>query len=534
MSQLENIPRQSYFSEVLQSPINSTQTTGIILSAVPDYTPSNGETLRFNILDPDSPETIEATGWNIATNELSGVTRGVDTYTGEGASGSPHSSGIKVVLSNDWNVFEDIRTAVNSKADTDSPSFTTDIQVPVYANAAARDAGIPAPANGMMVYNTADGLFQVYQAGAWADLDTGAAQPNATETVAGKVELATDAELAAGTDTGGTGSSLVAIPSQIAESFQNNNFTYATTGGVADAYTLTVTPAINALAAGQVVIGKIHAVNTGASTINVSGLGVKTIKKANDQDLEAGDLEVNQIVILGYDGTNFQLLSPVATQMTTANAATLTDSSDADSLHRHSGTGNSYFTYILDTNSNFWTTVAGTPTYSANKVSLSGTANEAISTRLEGPDDNGGRDWEDSEKIIVEYQLYNQTITNGEECGSGLVSNSASVNASDTQRQIIVQILDSGSGDEMWFRVADGAAATTNQLAGVTLGRWNTIRIEYDPGVDAKVYVNNVLKDTITTNLPGGANDINFAAGIGSTVGDFIALSPVRISTEIT
>lgn len=34
---------------------------------------------------------------------------------------------------------------------------------PVYANAAARDAAIPSPANGMSVYLTAEGYFTDYQ-----------------------------------------------------------------------------------------------------------------------------------------------------------------------------------------------------------------------------------------------------------------------------------------------------------------------------------------------------------------------------------
>ena len=49
----------------------------------------------------------------------------------------------------------------------------------------------------------------------WEDYDTGTTTPNASTTAAGKVEVATDAEILAETDTGGTGAKLVSTPSQL-------------------------------------------------------------------------------------------------------------------------------------------------------------------------------------------------------------------------------------------------------------------------------------------------------------------------------
>lgn len=49
--------------------------------------------------------------------------------------------------------------------------------------------------------------------------------------------------------------------------------------------------------------------NMGASTVDVSGLGVKNIKKEGSLDPEAGDLLAGGTVVLEYDGTNFQLVS---------------------------------------------------------------------------------------------------------------------------------------------------------------------------------------------------------------------------------
>lgn len=68
-------------------------------------------------------------------------------------------------------------------------------------------------ANGMIIYNETTGVHNQYIGGAWATFATGTTS-NASETVAGKVEIATAAEVRAETSTGGTGADLV-IPADI-------------------------------------------------------------------------------------------------------------------------------------------------------------------------------------------------------------------------------------------------------------------------------------------------------------------------------
>lgn len=85
------------------------------------------------------------------------------------------------------------------------------VNLPNYANATARDTAIPSPVNGMMIYNSGTGTIQQYIGGAWSDIATGSTV-NATETVAGKVEIATQSEVNAGTRTGGSGAILVVSP----------------------------------------------------------------------------------------------------------------------------------------------------------------------------------------------------------------------------------------------------------------------------------------------------------------------------------
>lgn len=65
------------------------------------------------------------------------------------------------------------------------------------------------PSTTAIVYDTTIGEYYVWQGGAWLAVASGSVQPNASTTVAGKIELATAAERAAGTATGGTGATLV-------------------------------------------------------------------------------------------------------------------------------------------------------------------------------------------------------------------------------------------------------------------------------------------------------------------------------------
>lgn len=82
----------------------------------------------------------------------------------------------------------------------------------------------------------------------------------------------------------------------------------ATVGGTADAITLTPSPAIAAYAAGQQFSFIASGANTGAVTVNVSGLGAKAITKNGATALAAGDIPASAMILIEYDGTQFQLV----------------------------------------------------------------------------------------------------------------------------------------------------------------------------------------------------------------------------------
>ena len=76
-----------------------------------------------------------------------------------------------------------------------------------------------------------------------------------------------------------------------------------------DTITGTVSPTLTAYATGQVFSFVVAATNTGAVTLNIDSIGVKSVTRTGAVALVAGDLVIGQIAIVEYDGTRFQLIN---------------------------------------------------------------------------------------------------------------------------------------------------------------------------------------------------------------------------------
>jgi len=74
-----------------------------------------------------------------------------------------------------------------------------------------------------------------------------------------------------------------------------------------NAKTITLSPAPGSYYEGLCFAFKNITENTGAVTINVNGLGAKSIKKPNGNDIAAGNLKAGSIYTVRYNGTNFIL-----------------------------------------------------------------------------------------------------------------------------------------------------------------------------------------------------------------------------------
>ena len=102
---------------------------------------------------------------------------------------------------------------------------------------------------------------------------------------------------------GGTDRTSFASVAQI----QDGGPVYAVDTGTTNTYTIALSPAITAYAAGQRFRIKALTTCTGASTLNVNGVGNVDIKKNIDEDTEALDIKKDDIFDVMYDGTNFLL-----------------------------------------------------------------------------------------------------------------------------------------------------------------------------------------------------------------------------------
>lgn len=108
---------------------------------------------------------------------------------------------------------------------------------------------------------------------------------------------------------------------------QDGALVYDADTGVADAYVMTLTPAITAYAEGAEYRFKALNANTGASTLNINGVGATAIRKNGTDVLIAGDIKAGAVYSVVYDGTVFQMMGEViASTLGTASTKDVTTS----------------------------------------------------------------------------------------------------------------------------------------------------------------------------------------------------------------
>lgn len=96
---------------------------------------------------------------------------------------------------------------------------------------------------------------------------------------------------------------------KIALDVQAGKWQYAAVAGTANAILVTLSPVPAGYTAGMVVRFKVASGNTGPVTINVNGLGAKSIRRADGDELKSGDLVAGGVATLAYDGASFQLVA---------------------------------------------------------------------------------------------------------------------------------------------------------------------------------------------------------------------------------
>jgi hypothetical protein len=89
-------------------------------------------------------------------------------------------------------------------------------------------------------------------------------------------------------------------------------FNFAADAQADDDYEIAPSPAITAYVTGQTIVFTATTANTGACTVDVNTLGIKSLKSIHDVDPADNYIEAGSVVVAVYDGTNFQITSPDA------------------------------------------------------------------------------------------------------------------------------------------------------------------------------------------------------------------------------
>jgi hypothetical protein len=391
-------------------------------------------------------------------------------------------------------------------------------------------------ATGDMYYRTSGGAFarlpigtsgQILQTSASAipEWIANPAVSDASTTVKGVVEEATQAEVLARTTSGGTSARLFVNPSTLTTV---QTYDYAASSGGTDTYAITVTPAPTAYVTGQTFRFKADVANTGPCTINVNGLGAKSIYKNVSSELDTGDIAAGEVVTIIYDVTNFQL------QGKSVTVADLSQLAGVGSATRVKTYWNFDIPFLISTDvptGNYWVVTNATITnFASNSIYLaaSSDATTSIITNTTGNDSGiflmpgtlgpAPITFATTKDVIVEFGL-ELNATGTEQIGFGLASSNAPFIDYDdaTERAACFTVSAAGALYGHTSPGGGGANHTETLISGVTLTDFNTYRIEFNPGVDVKFYVNGVLKATNTTNLPT-SDRIRFGYGVqGST-----------------
>jgi len=107
---------------------------------------------------------------------------------------------------------------------------------------------------------------------------------------------------------------------------QDSAFTFLTSPAGTNTITATAALGMSAYVTGQRFFFVAAASNTGAVTLNINAIGAKSVTKNGTTALVSGDIAINAVVQVVYDGTQFQLLNPAAVSSFSAGSTGLTPS----------------------------------------------------------------------------------------------------------------------------------------------------------------------------------------------------------------
>jgi len=103
---------------------------------------------------------------------------------------------------------------------------------------------------------------------------------------------------------------------------QDSAFTFLTSPAGTNTITATAALGMSTYVTGQRFFFVAAASNTGAVTLNINAIGAKSVTKNGTTALVSGDIAINAVVQVVYDGTQFQLLNPNTANVSSFSAGT--------------------------------------------------------------------------------------------------------------------------------------------------------------------------------------------------------------------
>lgn len=215
-----NYPLQDGFETILTQDLTAAGTTAYIKVAPTFNFPAGVKT--YVVINPQKSnmELVEIDAYDSSAKTLNITTRGLSLSQGVAGTAYAHSTGSRVLISDNMKFWKDLADSFALKLDktggtiSGTVDFNSDdndaiLRLPNMTEA-VRDT-IASPQNGMKIYNTTSGTEQIYDGGAWYDMALAPAADNGSETVNGIWQGATTSEMGSHTETGTTGGKLIVM-----------------------------------------------------------------------------------------------------------------------------------------------------------------------------------------------------------------------------------------------------------------------------------------------------------------------------------
>lgn len=309
MTQVTTFPMQDDYESVLRQARDGTTTT-LYVQDTPDFT-MPASTATYVIVDPwtSKMQLRKMTAYDSTLKTLTVDTTVLYKWPSLAYTDQAHNIGAVVRISDNYQFRKDLVDAINTKVNTNSINTAQWY----FADATARDTYFTSPVNWNQAYLVTEWYWTDYVA--WSRVQRATSTiSNASTTVAGKVEIATDVEITAWTRTGWSGAILSIAPDDLAQVIQSQSYLYfwtATDSGT-DAYIATITPSLTAYTTWNIFIWWFAETNTTATpTLNINWLWAMTIVWNDSNPLTAWDIVANRLYIFMKSTSNLKFVIPI-------------------------------------------------------------------------------------------------------------------------------------------------------------------------------------------------------------------------------